>query len=117
VGGVGRHDSMLMYYLLYTVVKRERWQFVDRGAAATLVNRQDQQGMNSPLGRKLSDRPESPSALTRRLLASPEKCSDVGEAPPPLPLALIARLCVVGFLVNCQPSEPFLTRYLIEEKV
>lgn len=30
---------------------------------------------------------------------------------------LLFRLCVLGFLVNCQPSEPFLTRYLIKDKV
>ena len=41
MGRVGRHDIMLMYYLLYTAVvhsrERERGRFVDRGAAATLV--------------------------------------------------------------------------------
>jgi hypothetical protein len=26
------------------------------------------------------------------------------------------RLCLVGFLANIQPSEPYLTRYLIEDK-
>jgi len=36
--------------------------------------------------------------------------------PPPLSGSLLVRLCLVGFFVNCQPSEPFLTRYLIEEK-
>eukprot|EP00954_Amorphochlora_amoebiformis_P006353 496876-Amorphochlora_amoeboformis.AAC.1 len=25
-------------------------------------------------------------------------------------------LCLVGFFINCQPSEPFLTRFLIEDK-
>ena len=30
---------------------------------------------------------------------------------------LVVRLCLVGFLCNCQPSEPFLARYLIEDKV
>ena len=46
MGRAGRHDSMLMYYLLYTHCtilyysssrERERGKFVDRGAAATLV--------------------------------------------------------------------------------
>jgi len=32
------------------------------------------------------------------------------------PWALILRLCAVGFFVNCQPSEPFLTRFLMEDK-
>ena len=35
----------------------------------------------------------------------------------PLRLSLLLRLCLVGFFVNCQPSEPFLTEYLIENKV
>ena len=32
-------------------------------------------------------------------------------------LWVIVRVCVVGFLVNCQPSEPYLTRYLKVKKV
>ena len=31
-------------------------------------------------------------------------------------LLLAARLCTLGFLVNCQPSEPFLTSYLLHTK-
>mmetsp|Transcript_15014 Transcript_15014/g.19473 ORF Transcript_15014/g.19473 Transcript_15014/m.19473 type:complete len:471 (+) Transcript_15014:126-1538(+) len=33
-----------------------------------------------------------------------------------VPYWLLFRLSIVGFLVNCQPSEPFLTRYLIQDK-
>lgn len=29
---------------------------------------------------------------------------------------LIVRVSLVGFLMNCQPSEPYLTRYMVEEK-
>ena len=29
---------------------------------------------------------------------------------------LLARLCLVGFFVNCQPSEPYLTKYLVDNK-
>ena len=29
---------------------------------------------------------------------------------------LVLRLCLVGFFINCQPSEPFLTKYLKREK-
>ena len=29
---------------------------------------------------------------------------------------LLLRLCAVGFFVNCQPSEPFLARYLMDDK-
>jgi len=35
---------------------------------------------------------------------------------PSLPYSTLVRLCMVGFFTNCQPSEPYLTRYLIEEK-
>jgi len=31
-------------------------------------------------------------------------------------LSVILGLCLVGFFVNCQPSEPFLSRFLIEDK-
>jgi hypothetical protein len=34
-----------------------------------------------------------------------------------VPCWLLCRLCMIGFFVNCQPSEPFLTRYLIKDKV
>ena len=37
---------------------------------------------------------------------------DEAAATDPEKCLLLLRLCVVGFLVNCQPSEPFLTKYL-----
>jgi hypothetical protein len=48
---------------------------------------------------------------------------DLGMLPnastrtPRLSKILVLRLCLVGFLCNCQPSEPFLARYLLEDKV
>ena len=56
------------------------------------------------------------AACLRQLLSHLRVQAMIVQASPPLPLTLIARLCVVGFLVNCQPSEPFLTRYLMEDK-
>ena len=37
--------------------------------------------------------------------------------PPRLSGMLVVRLCLVGFLCNCQPSEPFLASYLLDDKV
>ena len=38
------------------------------------------------------------------------------EAPPTYQhIGLIVRLCLLGFLINCKPSEPFLTAYLLDK--
>lgn len=42
--------------------------------------------------------------------------SDNDPAARGVPWACLVRLCVIGFFVNCQPSEPYLTQYLQEDK-
>jgi len=45
-----------------------------------------------------------------------EAASDADSAPVVSSWSLLLRVSLVGFFVNCQPSEPFLTRYLVEVK-
>jgi len=53
-------------------------------------------------------------ALETALLPALERYDDNGDDTPPW--IVLLKVCAVGFFVNCQPSEPFLTRYLVNVK-
>jgi hypothetical protein len=66
---------------------------------------------------RLSRSPDDAAHLNPLLAPTHEPSDTASASGPALSRMLVVRLCLVGFLCNCQPSEPFLARYLIEDKV
>ena len=68
---------------------------------------------NPLLGPDTVEVADAEGGISKRTITLPEK----NDSLDGLRISMLLRLCLVGFFVNLQPSEPYLTRYLIEDKV